>query len=172
MPKDTSFVVKYVFPRSPAFGQLKIDDEIIGVNGKPFTTRHTFGTHYWKNHHIGYEGPMMDFGNAIEESEGRDRIMTLDVKRGEKKSEIKIQSVSHPRRILCRTSGTEQRRQGLLHVIPSSTDRRHDPDPQHGQADTQDPRYEEVNGIANLDHSRSKGSFLQRADAKSVNDPG
>jgi len=28
---------------------------------------------------------MMDFGNAIEESEGSDGIMTFDVKRGEKK---------------------------------------------------------------------------------------
>ena len=40
--KETSFVVKYVFPESPADGQLRIDDEITGANGKPFS-KHTFG---------------------------------------------------------------------------------------------------------------------------------
>lgn len=89
--KETSLVVKYVFPNTPADGKLEIDDEIIGANGKEFTTKHIFGMHYFKNHDKGYEGPMMDFGNAIEESEGLDGTMVLDVMRGGKNVKVLIQ---------------------------------------------------------------------------------
>ena len=40
--KETTFVVKCVFAKTPADGQLRIDDEITGANSKPFT-KHTFG---------------------------------------------------------------------------------------------------------------------------------
>jgi hypothetical protein len=69
--KETSFVVKHVFSGSPADGKLKIDDEITGANGKPFG-KHTFGKFYGMEPGAGYEGPIMDLGNAIEDSEGKD----------------------------------------------------------------------------------------------------
>lgn len=88
--RDLSFEVKYVFPDSPAAGKVRGGDVITGVNGKPFTTRHTFG-YDWKLAKHGYEGPMMDLGNAIEESEGSDGVLTLKIKRGDQELDAKLQ---------------------------------------------------------------------------------
>ncbi len=73
--KSKSFVVKYIFKGSPAAGRLQLNDEIVGVYGKPFAT-HTFG-----GRSVGYEGPIMDLGLAIEKAEGYDGQLQLDVKR-------------------------------------------------------------------------------------------
>jgi hypothetical protein len=88
--KETSFVVKYVFPKSPAHGKLNTDDEIIGVNGKRFTTEHVFGKFYGMGYEVGYEGPIMDFGNAIEDSEGRDGVLKLTVVRNGKQMTVTV----------------------------------------------------------------------------------
>ncbi|MCF7733499.1 MAG: DUF6288 domain-containing protein [Akkermansiaceae bacterium] len=92
--KESSFVVKYVFPKSPADGQLRIDDEITGANGKPFG-KHTFGKFYGMEPGAGYEGPIMDMGNAIEDSEGRDGTLTLDLIRDGQpaKVDIKLEAI-------------------------------------------------------------------------------
>lgn len=82
--ESKSFIVKYLFTDSPSAGLLEIDDVITGVNGRPFEVAHTFGHHMTrmkKFPDIGYEGPLMDFGNAIEESEGSDGKLTLSVTR-------------------------------------------------------------------------------------------
>lgn len=88
--KESSFVVKFVFPESPAAGRLRIDDEITGVNGKPFG-KHTFGKFYGMEPGTGYEGPIMDLGNAIEDSEGKDGTLTLDLLRGGQPAKVEIQ---------------------------------------------------------------------------------
>jgi hypothetical protein len=88
--KEKSFVVKYVFPKSPAHEKLNIDDEIIGVNDKMFATKHIFGKQYGMAYKVGYEGPIMDFGNAIEDSEGRDGTLKLTVIRNGKKTSVKV----------------------------------------------------------------------------------
>ena len=67
--KERSFVVKYIFPGTAAARVLKRDDEIKGANGKPFS-KHVFGIAYGVKSKPGLEGPIMDLGNAIEESEG------------------------------------------------------------------------------------------------------
>jgi len=92
--KETSFVVKHVFPKSPAEGRLRIDDEITGANGKPFG-KHTFGKCYGMEPGAGYEGPIMDMGTAIEDSEGKDGSLTLDLIRGGQpaKVEIKLEAI-------------------------------------------------------------------------------
>ena len=87
--KETSFVVKYVFPKSPAAGQLRIDDEITGVNRQPFH-KHTFGKGYSMEPGAGYEGPIMDMGTAIEDSEGNDGTLTLDLIRDGKPATVDI----------------------------------------------------------------------------------
>ena len=87
---ELSFEVKYVFPDSPAAGHVQPGDVIVGVNERPFRTPHTFGFDWDKAAKKGYEGPMMDFGNAIEESEGKDGILTLSIKRGGKPSSVKV----------------------------------------------------------------------------------
>lgn len=82
--ESQSFIVKYLFADSPAMGLLDIDDVITGVNGSPFETPHTFGHHMTRMKNfpdVGYEGPLMDFGKAIEESEGGDGKLTLSVTR-------------------------------------------------------------------------------------------
>jgi len=75
------FQVMYVFPGSPAAGQIQAGDYIIGVNGRPFTTAFTFGfpPEYART---GGKGPPLDFGMAIEESESKDGILKLTVRRG------------------------------------------------------------------------------------------
>lgn len=85
--RESSFVVKHVFAGSPADGVLEIDDEITAANGKGFA-KHTFGKFYGMGYETGYEGPMMDFGNAIEESEGGDGTLRLDVIR--KGSQVRV----------------------------------------------------------------------------------
>ncbi len=87
--KENSFVVKHVFAGSPADGPLEIDDEITGVNGKGFA-KHTFGQFYGMGYEHGYEGPIMDFGNAIEDSEGGDGTLKLDVIRGGKPVSVSV----------------------------------------------------------------------------------
>lgn len=92
--ESKSFTVKYIFKGSPAEGVLQIDDVITGVNGKAFEVEHRFGHHLTRMREfpdIGYEGPIMDFGNAIEDSEGKDGKLTLSIKRGKKLLDIVIQ---------------------------------------------------------------------------------
>lgn len=73
-----SFVVKYIFPDTPAAKVLQLGDEVHGANGKEFS-EHQFG----RGVH-GIEGPIRDLGLAIEDSEGGDGILHLMVKRGGK----------------------------------------------------------------------------------------
>jgi hypothetical protein len=87
--KENSFVVKHVFAGSPADGRLEIDDEITGANGKGFA-KHTFGKFYGMGYEIGYEGPIMDLGNAIEDSEGGDGTLHIDLIRGGKPERVSI----------------------------------------------------------------------------------
>jgi len=83
--KERSYVVKYIFAKSPASGVLELDDEVYGANGKKFS-EHTFGG---GNH--GLEGPLQDLGLAIEDSEGEDGVLRLMVERGEEKLELDVQ---------------------------------------------------------------------------------
>jgi len=79
--------VAYVFPDTAAHGKLKVGDKIVGANGKAFTTPHKFG---YGVTFFGYEGPMMDIGNALEASQGPalKGKLTFDVVRGEQKKKI------------------------------------------------------------------------------------
>ncbi|MEM7235284.1 MAG: DUF6288 domain-containing protein, partial [Planctomycetota bacterium] len=59
-------VVGYVFEETPAHGKLQIGDRITGVNGASFSSDHRFGSAVDV---AGYDGPLMDFGIALEESQ-------------------------------------------------------------------------------------------------------
>jgi len=83
--KARSFVVKYIFSRSPAAGHLKLNDEVIGANGKQFAQ------HTWGGRAHGLEGPIQDLGLAIEDSEGDDGVLELMVKRGGATKKVEIQ---------------------------------------------------------------------------------
>ena len=82
-------LVTFVFKGTPASGKLQKDDRIIAVNGRPFVRAHKFG---YGTDKFGYEGPMMDFGNALEESQGeRNGRLFLDLLRGDRKLKVELQ---------------------------------------------------------------------------------
>jgi len=85
----TVMEVAYVFRDTCAHGKLKVGDKIVGANGKPFRTPHKFG---YGVDYFGYEGPMMDIGNALEASQGAalKGKLTFDVIRGEQKKRIEL----------------------------------------------------------------------------------
>jgi len=82
--------VAYVFPDTCAYGKLEVGDKIVGANGRPFKTPHTFG---YGVKFFGYEGPMMDIGNALEASQGPQLKgkLTFDVIRGKQKMTIALE---------------------------------------------------------------------------------
>lgn len=81
-----SFVVKFIFPDTPAAKALQLDDEVYGANGREFSG-HNFGGRVH-----GIEGPIRDMGLAIEDAEGgRDGILRLMVKRGGAKVVAEVQ---------------------------------------------------------------------------------
>ena len=73
---EKTFVVRDVFKGAPADGKLRPGDVITGVGGKPFSS-HTFG-----GEPHGYEGPILDLGDAIDRAEGKDGKLTLNLLRG------------------------------------------------------------------------------------------
>jgi len=85
MLKEKSFIVKYIFKKSPASKLLEINDEVYGANGKKFA-KHNFGG---RDH--GIEGPIQDLGLAIEDSEGDDGVLHLMIKRQGTELEIDVQ---------------------------------------------------------------------------------
>ena len=66
-----SLVIAYIFENTPAYGKLQIGDIIVGANNKPFETPHKNGYGMDK---FGGEGPLMDFGNALEESQSKSEV--------------------------------------------------------------------------------------------------
>ncbi len=87
--EPTNLLVMFVFKDTPASGKLAKGDKIIGANGQAFVTPHKFGYGVGK---FGYEGPMMDFGNALEDSQGKlGGKLVLDVLRGDQKLKVEMQ---------------------------------------------------------------------------------
>lgn len=81
---EKTFVVRYLFKGAPAEGRLRPGDVVTGAFGKPFSS-HTFG-----GDPHGYEGPIMDFGEAIERAEGKDGRLLLTVSRGSETLEVAV----------------------------------------------------------------------------------
>ena len=80
------FIVKYVFPDSPADKKILVEDKIVGVNGKKFRDPELFSA--------GFAGPRMELGKAIEESEGDTALngkLTFMVVRDGKSMDVVIQ---------------------------------------------------------------------------------
>lgn len=82
---EKHFEVQWIWDDSPATDKLKLGDEIVGVFGKSWIDPHVFGGR------LGYDGPMMEFGNAIEVAEGTDGKLPLLVKRGDKTIDVIIE---------------------------------------------------------------------------------
>ena len=83
MLQDKGFEVRYVFPNSPAVGRVEVGDRILGVNGREFSA------HQWKGTH-GYDGPMREFGDAIEFSESSNGDLQLIVRRESERTLVMV----------------------------------------------------------------------------------
>ncbi len=73
--------IRYVFPGSPAEGKVKVGDKITGANGRKCRTPHKFG---YGMDVFGGEGPLMDLGNALYDSQtnkSRNGKLTLSIER-------------------------------------------------------------------------------------------
>lgn len=77
--KPKLLVVKYVFEdaKCPAKGKIEIEDVIAGANGKTFKTPHRFGRNLPGGG--GWDGPMMELAEHIEDSQGKDGVLSLMV---------------------------------------------------------------------------------------------
>lgn len=82
---EKHFEVQWIWDDSPAVGKLELGDKILGVFEKPWQESHVFGGRQ------GYEGPMMEFGNAIEVAEGTDGKLPLLVERAGKTLDVVIE---------------------------------------------------------------------------------
>lgn len=86
--------IKYVFKNSPVNGLIKIDDIVVGANGKRLTVAHTFGR--GSRGRGGWEGPMIDMAKLIEDSQGKDGKLDLIVWPGGSKAAEKTVSLQIP----------------------------------------------------------------------------
>ncbi len=86
--------IKYVFKNSPADGLIKIDDIVVGANGKKLTVPHTFGR--GSRGRGGWEGPMLDISKLIEDSQGKDGKLALTIWPGGNKSAEKVVTIQIP----------------------------------------------------------------------------
>ena len=84
-----SLLVKYVFADTPAAGKLAAGDRIVGVAGNAFAEPHKFG---YGVDVFGYQGPMMEFGNALEDAQrAADTPLRLQVVRGTEQLEVALE---------------------------------------------------------------------------------
>jgi hypothetical protein len=75
-----ALLVKYVLPKTPARKGIKIDDLIIGVDGKKFRKPHRNG---YGMEVFGAQGPIEELAEALEACQSKSGKLTLMVKRGE-----------------------------------------------------------------------------------------
>ncbi len=87
--QPTWLLVKYVFPKTVAYGRIQAGDVIIGANGKRFLTPHKNG---YGEEVFGGDGPLKDLGQALEASQGKKRrgLLTLHVRRKGKVVPVKL----------------------------------------------------------------------------------
>ena len=86
--------VMFVFPDSPADKKVVEGDEIIGVNGKRFSSDEPFPPGRGGASSFAIAGPRLEVAKAIEESEGdpmRKGILSFTIRRDGKTSEVNLQ---------------------------------------------------------------------------------
>ncbi|MFM7180550.1 MAG: DUF6288 domain-containing protein [Verrucomicrobiales bacterium] len=84
-----ALLVKYVLPRTPARNPIKIDDFIIGANGKKFQHPHRNG---YGMEVFGADGPVLELAEALEACQGKSGTgkLPLMVKRGGEMIEVEL----------------------------------------------------------------------------------
>ena len=80
--EPTQLKVMFIFKDSPAFRKLEVGDKITGANRLSLVITHEFG----------YQGPMMESGNALEDSQGKlAGKLVIALLRGEQEPQVKLQ---------------------------------------------------------------------------------
>lgn len=88
LDRPQEFEVAYVFPNTPAHNKLQPGDRILGANNRLFSKPHKFG---YGPKFFGYEGPMMELGQALEISQGKLKgKLALQIHRGDAKRTVTI----------------------------------------------------------------------------------
>ena len=82
-----ALLVKYILPKTPASKEIKINDLIIGVDGKKFRKPHLDG--YGKEV-FGAQGPIEELAEALEACQSKSGKLTLMVKRGEETIHVEL----------------------------------------------------------------------------------
>ena len=82
-----ALLVRYILPKTPALKEIRIDDLIIGMNGKQFRKPHLDG--YGKEV-FGAQGPIEEFAEALEDCQSKSGKLTLMVKRGEEPMHVEL----------------------------------------------------------------------------------
>lgn len=85
LERPQEFEVAFLFPATPAHAKLQVGDRILGVNGTPFSEPHKFG---YGPKFFGYEGPMMELGEALDSHQGQ---ITLQIIRAEKNQDVTLE---------------------------------------------------------------------------------
>lgn len=85
-----ALLIKYVFPGSPADGQVKIGDLIVGAGGRMFVEKHRNG---YGEEVFGADGPISELAQVLEEcqSAGRKGKLPLTLRRGKKIVEVSLE---------------------------------------------------------------------------------
>lgn len=82
-----ALLVRYILPKTPALKEVRIDDLIIGMDGKPFRKPHLDG--YGKEV-FGAQGPIEELAEALEDCQSKSGKLTLMVKRGDETMNVEL----------------------------------------------------------------------------------
>lgn len=83
----THLVVRHVFKGSPADGQLRVGDHVVGAGSARFRTPHQNG---YGMEVFGPDGPIRDFAAALERALGGDGRLSLRVARGDRERGVTL----------------------------------------------------------------------------------
>ncbi len=83
-----ALLVKYTLPKTPARKEIKIDDLIVGVDGKKFRKPHLDG--YGKEV-FGAQGPIEELAEALEDCQSKSCKISLMIKRGEESLSVELE---------------------------------------------------------------------------------
>jgi alpha-galactosidase len=84
-----ALLIKHVFPKSPADGQVKVGDLIIGAGGERFKENHRNG---YGEAVFGADGPISELAGVLEACQSADKggKLALTLRRGEKVIEVSL----------------------------------------------------------------------------------
>lgn len=82
-----ALLVKYVFPKSPADGLVKVGDSIVGAGGRMFREKHRNG---YGEEFFGAHGPISELADVLEKCQGDSGKLALTLRRGKETIEVTL----------------------------------------------------------------------------------